>query len=147
VPHNKQARATRPCLSPQESDGGTYEETAQAAPSVSCLAPHCDTAGIPADFIPNGWIDLHRNQPACNGIPHRLCCWVDRQRSQRHDFPDGGAWSLLRRCSAHRWMAVGEGNRPYARSSGLPIGLMHQDCLLALFLHSAEQKRESARGA
>jgi hypothetical protein len=35
-----------------KSDGGAYEETAQAAPADSHSAPHCDTAGIPADFIP-----------------------------------------------------------------------------------------------
>ena len=76
----------------------------------------------------NCWIDLHRNRPACNGIPHRLCCRVDCQRSQRPDLPDGGAWYLLRLCSAHRWMVVREGNRPYARSAGLPADLIIKAC-------------------
>ena len=30
-----------------KSDGGAYEEPAQAAPSDSYSAPHCDTAGVP----------------------------------------------------------------------------------------------------
>ena len=72
-----------------------------------------------------------------------LAGWI----AQRTDLPDGGPWHLLRLCSAHRWMAAGEGNRPHARSSGLSTGLMHQVFLLAFFRHSAEQNRESARGA
>ena len=124
MPYSKQARASSPCLSPQKSDGGTYEVTTQASPSVSCLASHCDTAGIPADCIPNCWIDLHRNQPACNGILPRLRCRVDRQRSQRHDLPDGGPWHLLRLCSTYRGMAAGEGNRPHAWSSGFSVSLI-----------------------
>ena len=62
-------------------------------------------------------------------------------------FQTAGIGIFFRRCSAHRRMAIGKGNRPHTRSSGLPTGLMHQVFLLALFLHSAEQNRESARGA
>ena len=82
--HEPTARA---CF-PKSQIGDTHKETAQAAPSDRCPAPHCSAADVPADRIHLCWIDLGSSQSAHKGIPHRLRCGMDCQRSQRLDLPD-----------------------------------------------------------